>query len=189
MKEKQSIMVDMDEVIVTGGLLYLINEFLGTNYVESDFNDYYMQDIIPSKKEFFDFFITKNQYDYCKLAEGVVDALKELNDSYDIYIGTAYLFNEIIEESGLFLKQKFDYLRKNLPFLDPFKFVFLGDKKCLNCSIKIDDRVDNLTGAARKLLFTAYHNSSLKDDELKEQGIERVNNWDEIKTMLLKEEK
>ena len=35
------LMIDMDDVLVEGGFLYLINEFLGTSYKESDFKDTY----------------------------------------------------------------------------------------------------------------------------------------------------
>ena len=36
-----------------------------------------------------------------------------------------------------------------------------------------------------KLLFTAWHNKDLTDDELKKQNIIRVNNWKEIASILL----
>ena len=50
---RRSIMVDMDEVITEGGFLYLINEYLGTNYTKEDVGGYYMQDLVPDKDEFF----------------------------------------------------------------------------------------------------------------------------------------
>ena len=55
---KKTLMVDMDDVIVSEGFLYLINDFLGTNYTENDFNKFYMQNIIPKnfKSDFFEYF-------------------------------------------------------------------------------------------------------------------------------------
>ena len=61
----QRLMIDMDDVIVKGGFLYLINQYLGTNYKEEDFKDYYMQDIIPPhlRDDFWDnYFFIKNFY-------------------------------------------------------------------------------------------------------------------------------
>ena len=63
---KKRIMVDMDDVITTGGFLHLINEYLKTNYTEDNFESFYMQDIVPNKDEFFKWFKTHNMYDYCK---------------------------------------------------------------------------------------------------------------------------
>lgn len=181
----KSIMIDMDEVIVKGGLLYLINEFLDTNYVESDFKDFYMQDVIPDKDKFFKFFITKNQYDYVNFLPNAFEVIEKLNKHYKIYIGTSYVYREIIKESGIVLLQKYNYLMEKFLFLNPNNFVFLTDKSVLNCDIKIDDRIDNLTGAERKILFTAYHNEDISLDELKSQNIERVNNWKEVEKLLL----
>ena len=36
-----------------------------------------------------------------------------------------------------------------------------------------------------KLLFTAYHNKNIADDELKEKKLTRVNSWKEIEKILL----
>ncbi len=62
---KKKIMIDMDDVITQGGFLHLINEFLGSSYKIEDFKEFYMQDMLPDKEEFFNWFITQNQYDYC----------------------------------------------------------------------------------------------------------------------------
>lgn len=185
MENKKKIMIDMDDVIVTGGFLHLINEFLGSTYTELDFTEFYMQDVIPNKDEFFEFFLKNNQYDHCELLPDAYDVLKELNEKYDIYIGTSYIFKEIPDDSGIVLLQKFNYLRKYLPFISPYKYVFLSDKSILDVDIKIDDRLDNLYGAERKLLFTAYHNFKISDEKLKEFGAERVMNWNAIREILL----
>ncbi len=181
---KTRVMVDMDDVIVTGGFLYLINEFLGTNYKEKDFKSFYMQDIIEDKKAFFKYFITKNMYDYCKLQDNAYEVLKYLNEEYDIFIGTSYLFKEIPKESGKILVDKFNYLQEKLPFISPYKYIFLGDKSVLDFPIRIDDKEENLIGGKRKILFTAYHNINMPDNELKLKGIERANDWLDVKRLL-----
>ena len=184
---RKTIMVDMDEVITEGGFLHLINEFAGTNYTLDDVNSYYMQDLIPDKKAFFEFFITKNQYDYCRLIPNAQEVLKDLQNYYDIYIGTAYIIREDPRESGIILWHKHNYLCDNLPFISPENYIFINNKSLLNCDIKIDDRLENLKNAKVKLLFTAYHNKDLTGEYLQSLGVVRVNNWLEIKEVLMKE--
>jgi len=46
---KKVLMVDMDEVIVEKGFLYLINKYLGTNYKDTDFTQFRMQEIMSPK--------------------------------------------------------------------------------------------------------------------------------------------
>ena len=68
----------------------------------------------------------------------------------------------------------------------PKKFIFLSDKELVDADIRIDDSVDKLKGKAEmKLLFTAYHNKNIADDELKEKKLTRVNSWKEIEKILL----
>ena len=184
---RKSIMVDMDEVITEGGFLYLINDFLGTNYTKEDIKEYYMQDLVPDKRAFFDYFIKHNQYDYCKLLPDVREVLKYLQDYYDIYIGTSYIIKEILQECGINLVHKHNYLYEKLPFISPENYIFISNKALLNCDVKIDDKLSNLENAKIKLLFTAYHNKDLDDAYLKSLGVIRVNNWLEIKDILVKE--
>lgn len=182
----ETLMIDMDDVIVSGGFLYLINEYLGTHYTEKDFSGFYMQNVIPDKTDFFKYFLTKNMYDYCIINENADLVIEKLNEAYKLYIGTSYIFPEIVRESGIILLQKYNFLMEKLQFLSPKNFVFLVDKSVLNCSIRIDDRVDNLDGAETKILYTAYHNQSISGTELANQGIERADNWLDIKKKLLK---
>lgn len=185
MNKKLKIMIDMDDVICTDGFLYLLNKYLNTNYTYDDFNDFYMQDIIPNKIEFFDWFKNQNVYDYCRLNDDCYDVLKELNENYDLYIGTSYIWREIVGESGFVLGQKFEYLQRELPFISPYQYIFISDKSVLDMDIKIDDRIDNLSNCSVKLLFSAYHNRKYTDEYLVSLGIERMNNWLEVRDRLL----
>ena len=184
---KKTIMVDMDEVITEGGFLHLINDFAGTNYTRDDIKDYYMQDLVSDKTAFFKYYVTKNQYNYCRLLPDVVEVLKYLQEFFDIYIATAYVINEIPRECGINLVQKYEYLYDNLPFISPQNYIFINNKELLNCDIKRDDCLDNLKNARIKLLFTSYHNNDLSDEYLGSLGVIRVNSWLEIKDILMKE--
>lgn len=86
----------------------------------------------------------------------------------------------------MILYQKFEYLKNNLPFISPYQYIFLSNKSVLDMDIKIDDRPDNLDGAKRKILFTAFHNQEISDEELQKENIERANNWLEVKELLSK---
>ena len=185
---KKSIMVDMDDVITTGGFLYLINKYLNTNYTEEDFQDFYMQDIISDKEAFFKWFKNYNMYDYSTFISDVKEVLEDLSKKYEIFIGTSYIIKDIIKDTGFLLEQKYNFLVEKFPFINPYNIVFLGNKSVINCDIKIDDRIENLDGAKTKLLFTAWHNKNISQDELDKKGITRVNNWKEIKDILLKDE-
>lgn len=91
---------------------------------------------------------------------------------------------EIIEYAGNNLKNKYNFLYEKLDFIEPQNYIFTADKSIVNCDIKIDDKVNNIEGAETKLLFTAWHNKDITDEELKKQSITRVNNWKEIGEIL-----
>lgn len=184
---KKRIMVDMDDVITTGGFLHLINEYLKTNYTEDNFESFYMQDIVPNKDEFFKWFKTRNMYDYCSLTPNVYEVLEKLSKNYEIFIGTSYIIRDIIKDTAFLLPQKYEFLINTFPFINPNNIIFLGNKRVLNCDIKIDDRIDNLDGAKTKILFTAWHNKNISKDELNSKDIKRANNWKEIENIFLKE--
>lgn len=182
---KKTIVIDMDDVITTGTLTEVINEYLGTNYKEDDFTEFYKQDVVPDKEAFFKYFLTKSEYNYGKIASNAVEVIKELSEKYEVFIGTSFIFKEIVNESGILVKNKYDFLIKNFPFLDPMNFVFVGNKSILKSDIKIDDKIENLVNGDIKILFTAYHNKNISDEKLKNQGIIRAKDWLDIKKILL----
>ncbi len=182
------IIIDLDDVITTSdGWLHVINTFLGTNYTEQDGPSYYLQDLVPKDKweDYLAYFRTQNTYDFCKINEDCVEVIKELNEKYDIYICSAYVYRDDVMYSADALKYKFEFLIKNFPFIEPKKFVFLNNKNIIKCDIRIDDKLSNLEEAKTKILFTAYHNKTISNEELKERNVVRVNNWKEIKNILL----
>lgn len=184
----KKIMIDIDDVISDySGYLNLVNEFLDTNYKISDVKGYYIQDLVPEdkKEDFIRFFVTKNIYDYSSIFPNCIETIQKLNEKYDVYICSAYVFRDNLEYSADSLKYKFQFLTKYLSFLDPHNYMFLSKKEILNCDIKIDDKIENLKNAETKLLFNAYHNQNISDDELKENNVIRVHNWLEIEKLLL----
>ena len=70
-------------------------------------------------------------------------------------------------------------------FIKQRQIIFLNEKKILYFDIKIDDSPKNLENAKKKILFSAYHNLEIPNKELKKENIIRVNNWQEIRDILL----
>lgn len=187
--EKKKIILDIDDVICDSGFLYLINQFLGTNYKIDDFTDYYIDDIIGNqqkKQEFYKYFLKYNAYDYVELFPNAYETIEKLNKKYDIYICSACVNPFFINESGRRFMDKFDWLVKTFPFLDPNKFIFSNAKNMLQADIQIDDRLPNLEGdIPLKFLFTSYHNKEISDSELELKNVVRVTDWKDIERILL----
>lgn len=185
------ILIDMDDVICQGGFIYHINNFLGTNYMQSDMKDYYMQDIIP-KEKFEEWNIYISEQNIYKEGNAFLanarEAIEKLCRCYDVYIVTAYIFKDCKEKSGKHLFNKFEWLCKEFPFIDPYNFIFSCHKELIEGDIRIDDKLSNLEGRGEtKLLFTAYHNKNITDNELLKKGVLRVNGWGDIEKLLLPE--
>jgi len=183
----KSIMVDMDDVLTYGTFIEKAEKFLGRKVDFSNLNGYYIQEQIFGDKinEFFDKLKDEDLYDGAVLLPDCYDTLKELSKYYKIYICTDYLWKEMIKYSGNNLKNKYNFLYEQLEFIPPKNYIFTGDKSVVNCDIKIDDKIDNIEGADIKLLFTAWHNKNISDEELKERNVIRVNNWKDIEKVLL----
>lgn len=179
----------MDDVMTNGTFHELLEKYLGHKFDYNLVKGYRIQDALGDKKEdFFKLLAKTNLYDGAELFQDCYDVLKKLSEYYEIHICTDYIWPEIIESAGNNLKNKYEFLIKELDFIDPRHYIFTADKSIVNCDIRIDDKVSNLNvdGAEIKLLFTAYHNKNITDEELAKQNIVRVNNWKEIEQVLLK---
>lgn len=187
---RKSIMIDMDEVIVVGIFSEFLTEFLG----EVDFeklNGQNRQDLIRGKEEEFKkIYKYKNLYkndreDYIEPLPDCVNVVKELNEKYDVYIVTAYVWKENVIDATTNLKNKFEYLHYWFPFIDTNNFIFMSNKTKIKYDIGIDDRTSNLENCNKKLLFTEFRNKKLTDEELESRKIIQVNNWLDVKRELL----
>ena len=182
----KTIMVDMDDVLTYDNFSKILEDYLGYKPDYDSIKTYYIQDILGDKKEdFFSKFKDMDMYENATLLPDCYEVLKELSNYYKIYICTDYIWREIIEFAGNNLRNKYHFLYEKLDFIEPKNFIFVGDKTIVNCDIKIDDRVKNLENSNIKLLFTAYHNKDITDLELKDKNIIRVDNWNEIRKVLI----
>lgn len=186
---KKKILLDVDEVICNTGFLYLINQFLGTNHKIEDFTDYYIDDIIgddEKKQEFYKYYLEFNSYDYAELLPFACEVIEKLNKVYDIYICSACVNPFFIQDSGKSFMDKYNWLLKTLPFLNPNNFIFTNSKNMVKADVQIEDRLSNMEGdIPLKLLFSSYHNKEISDEELETQNVRRVTGWKEIEKILL----
>lgn len=186
---KKKLLVDLDYVICHPGFLKLVNDFCGTNYEEKDFTEYIIDDVIgPQEKinEFYEFYLTQDGYKDAILIEGAKETLKKLSSIYDIYLCSACVMLGAERRSAKLFKDKFEYLMREFEFLDPEKIIFTNSKNIFVADVQIDDRLPNLLGPVKtKLLFEAYHNKNISDEELQENNVKRVKSWKEIEDLLL----
>ena len=187
---KKTIMIDMDEVIVVGRFSDFLIEFLGEVNFEN-LKTQNRQDLIKGKEEEFKkIYKYKNLYkdiddNYIKPLPNCVDVIKRLNQEYEVYIVTSYIWKEDVIDAATNLKNKFEYLHYWLPFIDTNNFIFMTDKTKIHYDIGIDDRILNLESCNRKLLFTEFRNKKITKEELENIGIERVNNWLDVEKKIL----
>jgi 5'(3')-deoxyribonucleotidase len=108
-----------------------------------------------------------------EIMPGAKEVLKELNENYDLYIVSAAL------EFPNSLKDKFEWISQNLPFITWRQICLCGNKSIVQTDIMIDDRTRNFSHfRGRKILYTCHHN-------ILEKNYERVRNWQEIHEKLL----
>ena len=188
---KKTMMIDMDEVIVKGRFTDFLNEFLGGVDFEK-LNGFYRQDLIKGKEEEF-----KKIYQFRNLYknDGVtfieplpycIETLEQLQRYYQLFVVTSYIWKEDIIDASTNLKNKYEYLRYFLPFIDPNNYIFITDKSKIKFDIGIDDRPKNLISCKQKILFTEFRNEKISDEDLALDGIVRANDWSEVKKLLLK---
>ena len=186
---KQSIMIDMDDVIVICRFRDFLKEFLGEiDFINS--NNYYLQDFLKDREEEFkERYKYKNLYrqetgDFIEPLPNCVEVIKKLNNNYDVYFVTTYVWKNDIIDASTNLKNKFEYLNYWFPFIDTNNYIFMTDKTKVHYDIGIDDRIKNLKNCNKKLLFSTDSNRIITDEEFKKEGINRVFNWLDIEKEL-----
>ncbi len=187
----KKIMIDLDDTITTGGYLDIVNKYLNTNLTYENINNqYWVDNIIPKEKltKYLNYLYNEiNFYDYIKINDNAINVIENLSKYYEIFICSAYVDKRDLKNCANLIIHKYNWLRENLPFINPDNFIFTSSKNILKTDIKIDDRLSNLKeNADLKLLITAYHNKNISENELKENNVIRVNNWNEIANILLK---
>ena len=184
----KKLIIDMDDVITSIDYFVEFEKFAGKK-LDHSYNGYHLEDVLGDQKEaFFANFDQINFYDYAVILDDAASVLKELNKHYDLYICSSFVWSCAFEKASTHLKNKYDYLYKNLGFISPDKYIFTSNKGIIKADIRIDDKLENLKNGKIKLLYTAWHNKDYTDEYLKSKNVIRVNNWKEIRKILLNEE-
>ena len=125
-EQKKILLVDFDDTICQSVFLKKVNDFLGTDYKIEQFKEYLIDSIVPEdrRKEFFASFFETDPYEKLPLIDGAKEALKKLSKKYDIYVCSSCVMLNSPKSSARLFSSKYEYLIKNLPFLDPKKFIF-----------------------------------------------------------------
>lgn len=185
----KKIMIDLDETICSPSYLKEVNKYLNTEYKYEDIKTYFVEDIIEEdkKQEFLDYFYKNvNVYDEATVLPDAIGVIERLSHFYDIYIVSAFVDKRRIQESSIMAKYKYEWILKNMPFIDPKKIVLTGSKDIIMCDIKIDDKVSNLKGYGEtKLLIDQLHNQKYSFEELEKLKIKRVYDWQQVASILL----
>ena len=185
----KKIMIDLDETICSPSYLKEVNKYLNTNYKYEDIKTYFVEDIIAEdkKQDFLDYFYQNvNVYDEAMLLPDALGVIEKLSHFYEIYIVSAFVDKRRIKESSIMAKYKYEWILKNMPFIDPKKIVLTGSKDIIMCDIKIDDKVSNLKGYGEtKLLMDQLHNQKYSFEELTNLNIKRVYDWQQVEAILL----
>lgn len=122
--------------------------------------------------KWFDYINEKGFFRDLPVIDGAVEAVKKLQQKYEVYIVSAAM------EFRNSLEDKLDWLAEHFPFIDWKHIIFCGDK-IVNVDIMIDDRIKNFSGFnGRPLLFTSPHNLLITE-------YERVDNWQQVLNKLM----
>lgn len=102
---------------------------------------------------------------------GAVETLQSLNENFDLFIVTAAM------EHPACMPHKFQWITEVLPFLDPLKIVFCGEKYVADVDYLVDDtprHFEHLRGEG--IVYSAPKNRE-------ETRYKRVNNWEEVREL------
>jgi 5'(3')-deoxyribonucleotidase len=72
---------------------------------------------------------------------GAIEALRELNDRYEVLIVTA-----CTDKHALVVPAKFRWYRKHMPFMKPEQFIYARNKQWIRGQCLIDDYHENVLG-------------------------------------------
>lgn len=99
--------------------------------------------------------------------------VRRLQQNYDVFIATAAM------EVPASFDQKYRWLGKHFPTIQPSNIVYCGDKGILRADFLIDDNPRQLRRfEGEGILFSSPHNIHVK-------GYRRVNDWLEVEKLFL----
>ncbi|NLK26972.1 MAG: 5'-3'-deoxyribonucleotidase [Clostridiales bacterium] len=175
MNQIKTLAFDMDEVITDtlSKTITLYNQLFQKNITKQDLVGKRLSDTLTKEQaELLHREVDKEGFfrDLAIKEKDTKAILEELNKKYKVFICTAAM------EVPNSLKDKYLWLKEELPFLNDQNYVFCGDKSILATDYLVDDSLYQLEGfKGQGILFTAPHNQ-LREDH----SFVRLNNWNEV---------
>jgi 5'(3')-deoxyribonucleotidase len=174
----KQIIIDMDHVMadITAHYINWYKERTGVEVDRSALIGKNEVAAFPESEMVRNFLYTPDFFRTAPVMEGSQQVIKQLHKYHQVFIVSAAM------EFPQSLKEKYDWLEENFPFLSWKQFVLCGDKRVIKGDYMIDDHLKNLDFFdGEKLLFSSPHNMLI-------EGYTRVNNWQDVADILLTNE-
>lgn len=171
---KKTIAIDMDGVLadVEAHFISWYEHQYGEKFSKKDLEGKSEENAFPKKGTVKKFASTENFFKTVPVMEGAVEAVKELQQHYEIYIVSAAM------EFPQSLVEKKAWLENHFPFIGWKSIVFCGDKSIIGTDIMIDDHPKNLNYfKGETIMFRAFHNVNYKNHK-------RADNWQQVLDLL-----
>lgn len=170
MKEKQILYLDIDQVLfpLIETILQKYNAKYNDNLSVEDFTQYDVTKFIsPKCKHLFKEFGTKTTFEEMKPYPGAVDAVKYLNEKYQVYYASSgHPYTQLFRDN--MLEKWFSSYKSR-------QLIMIRDKHLLIGDGLVDDSYENLiNGGYRKFLMDFPWNRSFDEKKI---GAKRLKGW------------
>jgi len=174
------IAIDMDEVMADTMAHFLekYNSRFGVGLTTEHFQGRHVFEVIEEahKPAALDYFQQEAFFATIPVMPGSSEVIKALTERYEVFITTAAM------DVPCSFTPKFDWLRRHFPFIPTSNIVFCGDKSIILADYLIDDNLRQLSKfRGEGILYTAPHN-------VNESRFRRVKDWEDVRTLFLKEQ-
>jgi len=176
---KKRLLIDMDHVMadITSQYIAWYKDATGIGINRSELLGKPEDEAFPQPQLIKKFLYTPGFFRSAAVMPGSQEVIQELNEVFEIFIVSAAM------EFPQSLTEKQEWLLEHFPFIHWQQIIFCGSKKPISGDFMIDDHLKNLNYFnGEKLLFSATHNINIH-----KTGFTRVNNWGEVRRLLLVE--
>ena len=175
------IAIDMDEVMADTMAWYLAlyNSDFGMKLTPAHFHGRHLFDVIdPAHRDkAYEYFGRADFFADIPVMPGSLEVVQELTEQFDVFITTAAM------DVPCSFNAKFEWLQRHFPFIPTSNIVFCGDKSIIAADYMIDDNIRHLGNfRGTPILYSAPHN-------VNETRFTRVNDWEEVRAYMARQEK
>jgi 5'-nucleotidase len=174
---KKRILIDMDHVMadITSQYICWYHAATGIKMNRADLIGKPEDQAFPEPRLIHDFLHQRDFFRQAPVMPGSQEVVRELNEAFELYIVSAAM------EFPQSLSEKYEWLKEHFSFIHWQQIILCGSKKPVSADFMIDDHLKNLKYFnGEKILFSATHNMNIQNPEYT-----RVNNWEEVRNLLL----